>query len=110
MSTFRQLHRLTASGVTLLLAYATVLAALSFLFHMVVPGNSLFGEVALAYVPVLLGCVSMWLCFKAWKGAAHKRFVIFYAIVLAPFAFSYPAWLLILWILYAAGLYHGPMP
>ena len=40
----------------------------------------------------------------------HKIAVLVYAILLAPIAFSYPAWLLYLWVLYATGAYKGPLP
>ncbi len=93
-----------------LLVCATAVATLSFLFHIMATPRTLLGETIWGYFPLLLGFVSMWLCFKARNEAVHKGLVLLYAIVLAPFAFSYPAWLLILWVGYASGRYHGPMP
>ena len=52
----------------------------------------------------------MTLCVLAAIKSAHKRLVALYAVVLAPFAFCYPAWMIILWILFASGRYTGPMP
>ena len=46
----------------------------------------------------------MWLCIRARKKTAHKRLVALFAVVLAPFAFSYPAWMVILWVLYVSYL------
>jgi hypothetical protein len=103
-------HRSEGADSAVLLVGATAVAVLSFLFHMITRQSSLLSEAVWGYFPVLLGSVSMWLCFKARKEAIHKGFVLLYAILLAPFAFSYPAWLLILWALYASGRYHGPMP
>jgi hypothetical protein len=52
----------------------------------------------------------MALCVLAINRAAHKRLVVLYAVILAPFAFAYPAWMIVLWILYTSGSYHGAMP
>ncbi len=92
-----------------LLVTATVLASLSF-FFILLPIRSLPAQVGFGYLPLLLGCASLWLCLKARKRAKHKVLVIVYSVMLAPFAFSYPAWLLIVWILYSSGHYNGPMP
>jgi hypothetical protein len=98
-----------ANGAGMLLA-ATALAAISFAFHMIVRNRSVGTEAILGYVPVLLGCICMWLCFRAHRSAVHKRLILLYAVILAPFAFSYPAWVLILWVEYISGRYHGPLP
>lgn len=63
----------------------------------------------LGYAPILLGSAAMWLCWRARRIARHKAGILGYAILLAPFAFSYPAWILFLWIWYRAGG-HGPFP
>jgi hypothetical protein len=102
--------RVESVGATALLASATAVAIVSFYFFALVKPNGLTEEVFLGYIPVMLGGVSMWLCLRARKKAARKRLVLSYAIVLAPFAFNYPASLLILWLLYVSGRYHGPMP
>jgi hypothetical protein len=73
-------------------------------------GKTLGTQVILGYFPVLLGSVAIWLCIRARRKAAHKRLVALYAVVLAPFAFSYPAWIAILWMMYLSGRYKGPMP
>jgi hypothetical protein len=52
----------------------------------------------------------MWLCIMAWRNTTHKLLVSLYTIALAPFAFSYPAWVAFIWILYISGRYKGPMP
>ncbi len=51
----------------------------------------------------------MWLCWRAVKQTRHKKLVLCYAVLLAPFAFSYPAWLVFIWASYVSG-YRGPMP
>jgi len=99
----------TEEAAVLLLA-ATMISALSFFFHMLLTGRTLGTEVVLAYFPVLLGFVAMWLCICAGRKTARKGLVALYAAVLAPFAFSYPAWMVILWTLYASGCYTGSMP
>ena len=93
-----------------LLLTAAAISTLSFFFRDLVPGKPIVMELIVGYFPLLLGCVAMALCVLALNKAAHKRLVILYAVILAPFAFSYPAWLIILWILYASGRYTGPMP
>jgi hypothetical protein len=57
----------------------------------------------------LLGCISMWLCWRAGKQTRSKKLVLCYAVLLAPFAFSYPAWIVFIWASYVFG-YRGPMP
>jgi len=105
-----ELARLSGHGPRRLLVFATASAAISLFFHDLISSNSLTTEVLLGYVPILLGSLSMWLCFKARARAIHKAWVLAYTILLAPFAFSYPAWLLFIWALYKSGRYHGPMP
>ena len=98
------------SRPSFLLISATAVAAFSFFFHIFGSARSLAAETALGYIPLLLGCTSLWLCFQARKRAKHKGFVVAYSIMLAPFAFSYPAWFLVVSILFASGHYNGPMP
>jgi len=93
-----------------LLTLATAVAVLSLYFNVVVTSRFLLAEAALSYMPMLLGSLSMWLCLKARAKSSHKALVLTYAIVLAPFAFSYPAWMFFIWVMYASGHYHGPMP
>jgi hypothetical protein len=102
--------RYGAGSTGLLLVGATVLAAVSFSFHIIVRASSVGTEAILGYIPVLLGCICMWLCLKARRAAGRKWLVLSYAVVLAPFAFSYPAWSLILWVEYISGRYRGPLP
>jgi hypothetical protein len=80
-----------------LLVAATVLSLVSLgLFFVLLPSGQM-SKPLVALLPILLGCVSMWLCWRARRAARHKIAVIVYAIVLAPFAFSYPAGLALLW-------------
>jgi hypothetical protein len=95
---------------SLLLIVATGIAAVSLFLHLLAPARTLGTEVALGYVPFLLGCAAMWLCIEARRNTTHKLPVLLYTIVLAPFAFSYPAWMIFIWILYISGRYRGPMP
>jgi hypothetical protein len=94
----------------LFLIIATAISAVSLFLHVIAPARTLGTEVALGYVPVLLGCAAMWLCIMAWRNTTHKLLVSLYTIALAPFAFSYPAWVAFIWILYISGRYKGPMP
>jgi hypothetical protein len=73
-------------------------------------GLPLLAELIIDYVPVPLGCVSMWFCVRAWKKSRHKLLVALYAIALAPFAFCYPLWYTLLYIAYRTGRLHGAMP
>jgi hypothetical protein len=73
-------------------------------------GQSLVGDFVFGAGMLALGCISMWLCFRAWQKAARKWLVLAYAAVLAPFAFGIPAWMIILIVLFKSGRYHGPMP
>jgi hypothetical protein len=102
-------HKVTEGPVVLLIA-ATIISAMSFAFHTMAIGKTLGTEVILGYFPVLLGVAAMWLCIRARKKTAHKRLVALFAVVLAPFAFSYPAWMVILWILFISGRYKGALP
>src|SRR5450432_971150 len=79
-----------------LIAIATGIAAVSFLFHVIAPTGTLLGDLILGYAPVLLGCVSMFLLVRARRKVVHRGRVTIYAVILSPFAFSYPAWILIL--------------
>ena len=92
-----------------LLGSATVVALASFLFHLIIPNNLIF-EVALGYVPIVLGGICLWLGYCACRVARHKLSTAVYVVLLTPFAFSYPAWLLFIWIMYTSGRYRGPMP
>lgn len=100
----------TASSTPLLLSCATIIALVSFLSARVFDPKNLNSQLAVGYLPIALGCVCMWLCFRARKRAKHKRAVLLYTALLAPFAFSYPAWLAFLCFEYASGRYTGPMP
>lgn len=93
-----------------LLGLATAVAALSLCLNFLVRPDSWPAQEVIGYVPIPLGFLSMWLCLKARTKATRKALVVGYAIVLAPFAFNYPAWLFFTWVLYASGRYHGPMP
>lgn len=93
-----------------LLSSAAAIAAVSLFFEPVIRPQRLFAQVVLGYIPVLLGCISMWLCIRASKRSNHKRIVFLYAIVLAPFAFAYPVWWALLYIAYVTGRYNGPTP
>jgi hypothetical protein len=72
--------------------------------------TALGAEVAASFLPFVLCGASMLLCLRARQRAQRKRLVLVYAVVLAPFAFSYPAWILFLFVLYVSGRYTGPMP
>jgi len=90
------------------LASATALSVFS-LFLLTLVHTGPIAELALGYVPILLGAVAMWLCWRARKAARHKTAVLLYTIFLAPFAFSYPAWMAFVWAWYAVGG-KGPFP
>jgi hypothetical protein len=106
----RELHPKLTDGPAVLLVAATILSAVSFLFQIMATAKTLGAQIAVGYIPVAMGFVAVWLCIRARKRSAHKRLVALYAVVLAPFAFSYPAWTVILWVLYVSGRYKGPMP
>lgn len=93
--------------VVLLLGSATFVAAMSVLLLTRVHGR--IAEIVLGYVPIPLGCISMWLCWRARQKARHKTLVLCYAILLAPFAFSYPAWILFIYVWFRSGG-GGPFP
>ena len=97
-----------------LLFIATVIACISVTFplklHPIISPDSFVAELPLGYIPLLCGCVCMYICFKAWQRSIHRVAVILYSTALAPFAFSYPAWMVFIWIAYAYGGYQGPMP
>lgn len=102
--------RLRSPSAAFQVTLATALAVLSFFWHTLLARKSLYAEALLGYVPLMLGTVCMWLCFKARVRAKHKSLVLWYSLALAPFAFSYPAWMLIVWIAFASARYNGPMP
>jgi hypothetical protein len=93
---------------------ATTLAIFSFLFELlfrsIFVATPLYFETILGYIPIVLGCVCLWLCVEATRRAKQKWLVIGYMILLAPFAFSYPAWMLFVWVAFTYGGYRGPMP
>jgi hypothetical protein len=93
----------------ILLGCATVVALGSFFFLLIIP-NGLVYEATLGYVPIALGGICLWLGYSAFRIARHKFSTAAYMVILTPFAFSYPARLLFLWIMYASGRYDGPMP
>lgn len=93
-----------------LLSAATAVAGLSFFWHTLSWTKSLYAETVLGYVPLALGVVCLWLCLKARGRTTYKRLVLCYSVILAPFAFSYPAWMLVVWIAFESGHYNGPMP
>jgi len=92
-----------------LLVAATVLSAVSLFFQAIVGARRLITETFLGYLPILLGCISMWLCWRAHQKARRKTLVLCYSILLAPFAFSYPAWIAFLYVWYRSGG-GGPFP
>ena len=67
-------------------------------------------DLVYAYVPFLLGGVSMLPCFAAHQRSTHKPLVIAYIIILIPFAFSYPALLAFIFIEWKWSGYTGAMP
>lgn len=84
-----------------MLFVATAIAVSSFCL-LALPGQ-LF-----SYLPILLGCFSMLLCILARRRAVYKDLVTLYMILLSPFAFCYPAWFLLFYVVLASG-YQGPM-
>lgn len=100
------------SSITLALIGAMAIAAVSLFivqFIQIVEGGDLAIEVFVGSAPVVLGCIAMGLCYKAYARAMRKKLVVAYAVLLAPFAFSYPAWIVFLWLMFATGRYKGPM-
>jgi hypothetical protein len=61
-------------------------------------------------IPLVLGGLAMLLCLTARLRTRHKRLVVAYTVFLAPFAFSWPAWMAYIAVLYFCGKYAGPMP
>jgi hypothetical protein len=100
--TGRTLRLRLAESPAALLITATGISALSFFFRDVMPAKPLALELIFAYFPLLFGGAAMALCILAINRAAHKRLVVLYAVILAPFAFRYSVWMIIVWILYAA--------
>ena len=92
-----------------LLGSATVLSLVSLCFPFFVQPKSLIAQILIGYIPILLGCIAMWLCLRARKKARHKALVILYAILLAPFAFYYPVAVALAWASYVSGG-RGPFP
>jgi hypothetical protein len=89
---------------------ATAISMVSLFFNQLADGKTLATELVFSYVPLLLGLAAMWLCVLARRRTARKRLVTLYAVILAPFAFSYPAWMVLLLVAYKTGSYTGPMP
>ena len=93
-----------------LLSYATIL---TFALYPAMPLlQSLLGPPGLimGYLPFGVGASAMWLCFVAHHRSKHRRAVIIYMFLLAPFAFYYPViWIYLLYT-EATGQYHGPYP
>lgn len=58
----------------------------------------------------ILGFVSMWLCSKAAMSVRRKGIVAIYLVALAPFAFGYPGWMLLLLASCVFRGCTGPMP
>jgi hypothetical protein len=104
------LHIKPQEGPAAPLVAATAISAVSFFFHMFAAAKTLGTDLIVAYIPLLLGLAAMWLCFVAIRRTAHKRLATVYAVILAPFAFSYPAWMALIWMLYISGRYAGPVP
>ncbi len=95
----------------LLLGVVTILAASSFLFGLIVPGAFEGGfNPAGASAPLLIGCVCTLMGYKVWNAAGRLGGVGIYLLLLLPFAFGYPAWIVLLVIAYLSGQYSGPMP
>jgi len=82
----------TAVGL-LVMATAVSIISLSSLLVLLPAGKigTIFG-----LLPILLGGITMWLCWRARRVAHHKTAVLIYTILLAPVAFSYPAGILLL--------------
>jgi hypothetical protein len=99
-----------ALSCPVLLACATAIGILSLFSHGIVSATPLVVWIEDGYVPLVLGGLSMLLCFVARQRTRHKRLVVAYAVLLAPFAFSYPAWMLFLWVMCASGKLAGPWP
>ena len=78
-----------------LLALATTFAIVSLGLLLALPLSGKFATI-FGWLPIFLGCVTMWLCWRARRVARHKTAVLIYAILLVPFAFSYPAGILVL--------------
>jgi hypothetical protein len=97
-------------GPGALLFFAVALSAISFSLGAIIDPRSLGAQMIAGYIPLILGGLSMYLCAKSWKAAKHPRLILLSAVLLAPFAFGYPAWFLVAGISYALGRYHGPMP
>jgi hypothetical protein len=103
-------HLRPLESTAVLLITATIISTLSFSFHLLAPTERPVMESIFAYLPLLFGGVAIGLCVRAINKASHKRLVMVYTVILAPFAFSHPAWMIILWILYTSGHYKGAMP
>jgi hypothetical protein len=94
----------------MLLACATVIAILSLFVPRIVSANLAITRLIGFVAPFPLGGISMLLCLEARQRTQHKRLVTAYAWLLAPFAFSWPAWMAYVAVLYFSGKYTGPMP
>jgi hypothetical protein len=81
---------------------------LAFFLNVFTP-KALADDILLGYIPILLGCISMSLCWRAHKQARHKALVLCYAVLLAPLAFYYPFASALVWASYISGG-SGPFP
>lgn len=97
-------------GPSALLAIATVLAVVSLFFHRMFPIHGLWAQLALGCMPILIGCVWASITYRAWQRSSRHWAVALYGFVIAPMAFSYPAWILFVWVMWVFGKYNGPMP
>jgi pilus assembly protein TadC len=96
-----------------LIICATFIGFVSFTLHLLVGAlmkGSLSADLVAGYGSLTLGFLSMYLCFKAWRASRRRWLVLLYSVMLAPFAFSLPAWLAFIWVMHATGRYSGPMP
>ena len=100
----------SASSTPILLACATAIAVVSPLTGQIFDPKTPNSQFLVGYIPLVLGCICMWLCFRAQRQAKHRKMILLYAGLLAPFAFAYPAWIAFLCFEYASGRYTGPMP
>jgi hypothetical protein len=93
-----------------LLWFAGGIAVCSPLLGLVIGFGPFYLQMILSWIPLLLGCVAAFLSIVAFLKAKRRWLVAIYGIVLMPFAFGYPVWFAVLWLLYASGKYQGAMP
>jgi dolichol kinase len=94
----------------MLLGCATAIAILSLFLPEVFLAMPFILHFVAYPIPLVLGGLTMLLCLMARQRTRHKRLVVAYAVFLAPFAFSWPAWMAYIAVLYFSGKYTGPMP